>query len=144
MKETKEIKKPHWMNRYLERLNSEEGLSAEEIYDEENALRAKEGLPAIKFNSVGRTLNTFGFPKSGTRQKRLGPPRVSARTSTLLKETKQKVEELSELLKEERLSHLEEEFVWLFIEGYPEPQIEGMLQLDEVKLKEIKKKFRLV
>ncbi|RJS81119.1 hypothetical protein CW713_06680 [Methanophagales archaeon] len=136
------VKPQHWMTRYLERLNSEEGLSAEEIYEEENARRAKEGLPLLKFNSIGRTLNTFGYPKSGTKHKRVAEVK-STRIETVIKEIKRKVEKLCELIKEEKLSHVEEEFIWLFIEDYPESQIKDMLQLDEAKLEEIKKKLRL-
>jgi hypothetical protein len=136
------VKPQHWMTRYLERLNSEEGLSAEEIFEEENARRAKEGLPLLKFNSIGRTLNTFGYPKSGTKHKRVAEVKPT-RIETLIKEIKRKVEKLSELIKEEKLSHVEEEFIWLFIEDYPESQIVDMLQLDEAKLEEIKKKLRL-
>ncbi len=136
------VKPQHWMTRYLERLNSEEGLSAEEIFEEENARRAKEGLPLLKFNSIGRTLNTFGYPKSGTKHKRIAGVKPT-RIETVIKDIKRKVEKLSELIKEENLSDVEEEFIWLFIEDYPESQIVDMLQLDEAKLGEIKKKLHL-
>jgi hypothetical protein len=143
MEEAKKVVKPqHWMNRYLERLNSEEGMSAEEIYEEENARRAEEGLPLLKFNSIGRTLNTFGYPKAGTRHRHLAQVKP-ARIGTFMKDIKRKVEKLGELVKEEELSHLEEEFIWLFIENYPESQIVDMLQLDEAGLKEIKQKLQL-
>lgn len=143
MEETRKVAKPpHWMTRYLERLNSEEGMSAEEIFEEENARRAEEGLPLLKFNSIGRTLNTFGYPKAGTMHGHLAqvkPVRIGA----FMKDIKRKVEKLGELIKGEGLSHLEEEFIWLFIENYPESQIVDMLQLDEARLKEIKKKLQL-
>ncbi|MCW3133361.1 MAG: hypothetical protein N2V78_03425 [Methanophagales archaeon] len=143
MEKAKGVVKPqHWMNRYLERLNSEEGMSAEEIYEEENARRAKEGLPLLKFNSIGRTLNTFGYPKSGTKHKRLAEVKPT-RIETVIKDIKRKVEKLGELIKEENLSHVEEEFIWLFIEDYPESQIADMLQLDQAELGAIKKKLHL-
>ena len=143
MEKAKGVVKPqHWMTRYLERLNSEEGMSAEEIYEEENARRAKEGLPLLKFNSIGRTLNTFGYPKSGTKHKRLAEVKPT-RIETVIKEIKRKVEKLGELIKEENLSHVEEEFIWLFIEDYPESQIADMLQLDQAELGAIKKKLHL-
>ena len=143
MEKAKGVVKPqHWMNRYLERLNSEEGMSAEEIYEEENARRAKEGLPLLKFNSIGRTLNTFGYPKSGTKHKRLAEVKPT-RIETVIKDIKRKVEKLGELIKEENLSHVEEEFIWLFIEDYPESQIADMLQLDQAALGAIKKKLHL-
>jgi hypothetical protein len=143
MEEAKEVVKQHWMDCYIERLNSEGGMAAEEIYEEENARRAKEGLPLLKFNSIGRTLNTFGYPKAGTKHKQHLTPVTPMRIGTFMKDIKRKVEKLSELIKEERLSHLEEEFIWLFIENYPEPQIEDMLQVDKVELEKIKKKLHL-
>ncbi|MCK4476411.1 MAG: hypothetical protein KAU16_06760 [Methanophagales archaeon] len=144
MGKAKEVVKPqHWMNRYIERLNREEGMSAEEIYEEENARRAEEGLPLLKFNSIGRTLNTFGYPKAGTKQRHLAQVKP-VRIGTFMKDIKRKVEKLGELIKEEKLSHLEEEFIWLFIENYPESQIVDMLQLDEAGLKGIKKKLHLL
>ncbi|RLG33277.1 hypothetical protein DRN80_04925 [Methanosarcinales archaeon] len=142
MKEIKGVGKQHWMYRYVDRLNSEEGMSAEEIYEEENARRAAEGLPLLKFNSVGRTLNTFGYPKSGTKRKQLEEVK-QVRIGVFIKELKRKVEKLSELIKEENLSPLEQEFVWLFIEDYPESQIRDMLHLDEEEMQEIKKKLHL-
>jgi hypothetical protein len=142
MEEAKGVEKQHWMNRYLERLKSEEGLSAEEIHEEENARRASEGLPLLKFNSIGRTLNTFGYPKSGTRHKHVAPART-VRIETVIKEIKRKVEKVSELIEEEKLSHVEEEFVWLFMENYPESQIADMLQLDNGELEKIKEKLHL-
>ncbi|MBA7528968.1 hypothetical protein ES705_21160 [subsurface metagenome] len=144
MEEAKEVvKQQHWMNRYLERLNSEDGMSAEEIHEEENARRAKEGLPLLKFNSIGRTLNTFGHPKAGTKHKQHLAPVKPVRIGTFMKDIKRKVEKLSELIKEERVSHVEEEFIWLFIENYPEPQIVDMLQVDKIELEKIKKKLDL-
>jgi len=58
MSEIKGVSKDHWMRAYLKRVASKEGLSAEEIYEEENARRAREGIPLLKFNSIGRTLDT--------------------------------------------------------------------------------------
>ncbi len=143
MEKAKEVVKPqHWMTRYLERLNSEKGMSAEEIYEEENARRAKEGIPLLKFNSIGRTLNTFGYPKAGTKHKRVAQVKPT-HIDTVIRDIKRRVEKLGELIKEEKLSHVEEEFIWLFIEDYPESQIVDMLQLDEAGLKEIKKKLHL-
>jgi len=140
--EVAKLKPSHWMNRYLEQLNTEEGMSAEEIFEEENARRAKEDLPLLKFNSIGRTLNTFGYPKSGTKHK---PSVVIKPTGieTVLKDIKRKVEKLTGLIKEEKLSSIEEEFIWLFVENYPESQIVDMLQLDKKQLGEIKKKLHL-
>ncbi len=142
MNETKGVTKQHWMNRYLERLKNEEGMSSEEIYDEENERRTSEGLPLLKFNSIGRTLNTFGYPKAGTKNRHLAQVRQTP-VATIMSEIKQKVEKLSRLIKEEKLSQTEEEFIWLFIENYPESQITDMLQLDEVELEEIKEKLQL-
>jgi len=136
------VSEQHWMYRYVERLDSEEGMSAEEIYEEENARRAAAGLPLLKFNSVGRTLNTFGYPKSGTKRKRLEKVKPM-RIGVFIKELKRKVDKLSELINEENLSHLEQEFVWLFIEDYPESQIMDMLHLGEEEMQEIKKKLHL-
>jgi len=142
MNEAKDVAKQHWMDRYIERLNSGEGMSAEEIHEEENARRAKEGLPLLKFNSIGRTLNSFGYPKAGTKHKHLTQVKP-VHIGTFMQDIKRKVEKLSELIKEEKLSYSEEEFIWLFIENYPEPQIVDMLQLDSVELEEIKKKLDL-
>ncbi len=141
--EVAKAKPNHWMIRYLEQLNSEEGMSAEKIFEEENARRAKEGLPLLKFNSIGRTLNTFGYPKSGTKHKHLVEVKPTG-IETVIKDIKRKVEKLSELIKEENLSDVEEEFIWLFIEDYPESQIVDMLQLDKKQLGEIKKKLHLL
>ena len=142
MNETKGVTKQHWMNRYLERLKSEEGMSSEEIYEEENERRTSEGLPLLKFNSIGRTLNTFGYPKAGTKNRHLAQVRPTP-IATVMRDIKQKVEKLSGLIKGEQLSQTEEEFIWLFIENYPESQITDMLQLDEVELGEIKEKLQL-
>ncbi len=142
MKEVKGVGKDHWMYRYLDRLESEEGMSAEEIYEEENARRAAEGLPLLKFNSVGRTLNTFGYPKSGTKNKHQEAVKP-VRIGVFIKELKRKVEKLNELIKEENLSPVEREFVWLFVENYPESQIKDMLHLGDDELRAIKKKLRL-
>ena len=141
--EVSKAKPQHWMNSYIERLSSEEGMLAEEIFEEENALRAKEGIPLLKFNSIGRTLNTFGYPKAGTKHERLVQVKPT-HIETVIKDIKRKVEKLTELIKEEKVSHVEEEFIWLFIEDYPESQIADMLQLDEVELGEIKKKLHLL
>lgn len=140
--EVAKLKPNHWMNRYLEQLNTEEGMSAEEIFEEENARRAKEDLPLLKFNSIGRTLNTFGYPKSGTKHKRLVEVKPTG-IEMVLKDTKRKVEKLTRLIKEEKLLPIEEEFIWLFIENYPESQIVDMLQLNKKQLGEIKKKLHL-
>ena len=141
--EVAKLKPNHWMNRYLEHLNTEEGMSAEEIFEEENARRAKEDLPLLKFNSIGRTLNTFGYPKSGTKHKRLVEVKPTG-IETVLKDIKRKVEKLTRLIKEEKLASIEEEFIWLFIENYPESQIVDMLQLNKKQLGEIKKKLHLL
>ncbi len=140
--EVAKAKPQHWMNRFIERLNSEEGMLAEEIFEEENARRAKEGLPLLKFNSIGRTLNTFGYPKAGTKHERLVQVKPT-HIETIINDIKQKVEKLTELIKEEKVSHVEEEFIWLFVEDYPESQIADMLQLDKKQLGEIKKKLHL-
>jgi len=65
------------------------------------------------------------------------------RIGVFIKELKRKVDKLSELINEENLSHLEQEFVWLFIEDYPESQIMDMLHLGEEEMQEIKKKLHL-
>jgi hypothetical protein len=140
--EVAKAKPTHWMNRYLEQLNTEEGLSADEIFEEENARRAKEDLPLLKFNSIGRTLNTFGYPKSGTKHKHAVVVKPTG-IETVIKDIKRKVEKLTGLIKEEKLASTEEEFIWLFIENYPESQIVDMLQLDKKQLGEIKKKLHL-
>lgn len=140
--EVAKLKPNHWMNRYLEHLNTEEGMSAEEIFEEENARRAKVDLPLLKFNSIGRTLNTFGYPKSGTKHKRLVEVKPTG-IEAVLKDIKRKVEKLTRLIKEEKLASIEEEFIWLFIENYPESQIADMLQLNKKQLGEIKKKLHL-
>ncbi len=140
--EVAKAKPQHWMNRFIERLNSEEGMLAEEIFEEENARRAKEGLPLLKFNSIGRTLNTFGYPKAGTKHERLVQVKPT-HIETVINDIKRKVEKLTELIKEEKVSHVEEEFIWLFVEDYPESQIADMLQLDKKQLGEIKKKLHL-
>ncbi len=140
--EVAKAKPQHWMNRFIERLNSEEGMLAEEIFEEENARRAKEGLPLLKFNSIGRTLNTFGYPKAGTKHERLVQVKPT-HIETIINDIKRKVEKLTELIKEEKVSHVEEEFIWLFVEDYPESQIADMLQLDKKQLGEIKKKLHL-
>ena len=62
---------------------------------------------------------------------------------TVIKDIKRKVEKLTGLIKEEKLPSIEEEFIWLFIENYPESQIMDMLQLDKKQLGEIKKKLHL-
>ena len=140
--EVAKAKPTHWMNRYLEQLNTEEGMSAEEIFEEENARRAKVDLPLLKFNSIGRTLNTFGYPKSGTKHKHAVEVKPTG-IETVLKDIKRKVEKLTGLIKEEKLASIEEEFIWLFIENYPESQIVDMLQLNKKQLGEIKKKLHL-
>ena len=140
--EVAKAKPTHWMNCYLEQLNTEEGLSADEIFEEENARRAKVDLPLLKFNSIGRTLNTFGYPKSGTKHKHAVVVKPTG-IETVIKDIKRKVEKLTGLIKEEKLASTEEEFIWLFIENYPESQIVDMLQLDKKQLGEIKKKLHL-
>jgi hypothetical protein len=140
--EVAKAKPTHWMNRYLEQLNTEEGLSADEIFEEENARRAKVDLPLLKFNSIGRTLNTFGYPKSGTKHKHAVVVKPTG-IETVIKDIKRKVEKLTGLIKEEKLASTEEEFIWLFIENYPESQIVDMLQLNKKQLGEIKKKLHL-
>ncbi len=141
MEEIKGVSKEHWMNRYLERLNSEAGLSAEVIYEEENARRSKEGIPLLKFNSIGRTLNTFGYPKAGTiRNKQLAEAKP-VRIGAFIKDLKGKVTRISELMEEEKLSQKEQEFIWMYIEDYPESQIADMLHLDGMELQEIKQKL---
>ena len=140
--EVAKAKPTHWMNRYLEQLNTEEGMSADEIFEEENARRAKEDLPLLKFNSIGRTLNTFGYPKSGTKHKHAVVVKPTG-IETVIKDIKRKVEKLTGLIKEEKLAPTEEEFIWLFIENYPESQIVDMLQLNKKQLGEIKKKLHL-
>ena len=140
--EVAKAKPTHWMNRYLEQLNTEEGLSADEIFEEENARRAKVDLPLLKFNSIGRTLNTFGYPKSGTKHKHAVVVKPTG-IETVIKDIKRKVEKLTGLIKEEKLASIEEEFIWLFIENYPESQIVDMLQLNKKQLGEIKKKLHL-
>ncbi len=142
MREVKGVGKDHWMYRYLDRLESEEGMSAEEIYEEENARRAAEGLPPLKFNSVGRTLNTFGYPKSGTKNRQLEAVKP-VRIGVFIKELKRKVDKLKELIKEENLSPVEREFIWLFVEDYPESQIKEMLHLGDDEVQDIKKKLHL-
>ncbi len=140
--EVAKAKPTHWMNRYLEQLNTEEGLSADEIFEDENARRAKVDLPLLKFNSIGRTLNTFGYPKSGTKHKHAVVVKPTG-IETVIKDIKRKVEKLTGLIKEEKLASTEEEFIWLFIENYPESQIVDMLQLNKKQLGEIKKKLHL-
>jgi len=144
MRDVKGVSKEHWMNRYLERLSSEAGLSAEEIYEEENARRTGEGgIPLLKFNSIGRTLNTFGYPKAGTSRDKQTAEVKPVRIGVFLKDLKRKVTKISELIKEEKLSNTEEEFIWMYLEDYPESQIADMLHLDAVELKEIKQKLQL-
>jgi len=144
MSEIKGVSKDHWMRAYLKRVASKEGLSAEEIYEEENARRAREGIPLLKFNSIGRTLNTFGYPKAGTRKdKQPAEAKPAARIGVFLKDVKRKVANISELVKEEKLSHVEQEFIWMYIEDYPESQIADMLNLKDSELGAIKQKLQV-
>jgi len=143
MRDVKGVSKEHWMNCYLERLNSKEGLSAEEIYDEENVRRTSEGIPLLKYNSIGRTLNTFGYPKAGTSKNTQLAEAKPVRIGVFLKDLKRKVANISELINEEKLSHAEQEFIWLYIEDYPESQIADMLHLDATELDDIKQKLQV-
>jgi len=53
------------------------------------------------------------------------------------------VANISELVKEEKLSHVEQEFIWMYIEDYPESQIADMLNLKDSELGAIKQKLQV-
>ncbi|KAF5429574.1 hypothetical protein C5S39_08765, partial [Candidatus Methanophagaceae archaeon] len=93
--------------------------------------------------SIGRTLNTFGYPKAGTSKNTQLAEAKPVRIGVFLKDLKRKVANISELINEEKLSHAEQEFIWLYIEDYPESQIADMLHLDATELDDIKQKLQV-
>lgn len=129
--------KTHWLNLYLEKLNSDEGMSVEEIEQLEIERRKAEGLQPIKLATVERALNTFGLPQKGTKKIYDEMEAVGGMLLRLRKE----IEAAEIKLEKIGITPTEREFFWLFIEGYSMREIAEIIDIDETTLEEIREKF---
>ena len=143
--------KHRWIDLYVERLNSEKGVAAEAIFNEENARRRREGVAEIKLRSIERVLNKMGFPLYGTALAGVAERRNFTTTlaptakgvGQLIQRVRGNVIKLKEIVDAGVLSPKEEEFCYLWMENYPDEVIGGLMDLMEVELKAMKEKFGL-
>lgn len=143
--------KHRWIEWYLERLNSEKGMSAEAILKEENARRRREGVTAIKLRSIERVLNKEGFPLYGTARKAVAERRGFTATlaptekgvGQLIQRVRGEVTKLEQMMKAAKLSPTEQEFCYLWLENYPDDVIGGLMDLPDAEMKAMKEKFGL-
>ena len=143
--------KHRWIERYLERLQSEKGMAAEAILKVENARRQQEGVKEIKLRSIERVLNEEGFPLYGTARATVVErrdfittlPPTEKGVGRLIQRVREEVVKLEQMMKAVALSPAEQEFCYLWMENYPNEVIAGLMDLGDTELKEMKEKLGL-